>query len=284
MRVPGQEHDRTPIVKGPLYLREHADAWLALRPPATDTPDNRILERLRSNGALFAHDLAAACGMTYDAIHSALAELVAAGYVSSDGPAGLRRIIGTRPWMAGARRAGSDGRWFALREPGQDVLRAAAVETLGWTLLRRYGVVFRRVLTREAPGVPWRELVTCYRRLEARGEIRGGRFVSGTSGEQYALPDAVERLRDIRRTGDDDRLITISGADPLNLTGIVTAGDRVRFVSGTRIVYRNGVPIIAMEGEVLKPLCDLDPRTAADAAAAAGRRVPVASGYVGRLG
>jgi ATP-dependent Lhr-like helicase len=158
------------------------------------------------------------------------------------------------------------------------------VEALAWTLLRRYGVVFRRMLTRETAGVPWRELVSCYRRLEARGEIRGGRFVSGSPGEQYALPDAVERLREIRRRGDDNTLITISAADPLNLTGFVTAGDRIRFVAGNRIVYRNGVPITVMEGDVLRQLVDLDAETAVEsAAAAAGRRVPVASGYVGRL-
>ena len=93
--------------------------------------------------------------------------------------------------------------------------RDKAVETLARVLLRRYGVVFRRLLTREAANVPWRELARVYRRLEARGEIRGGRFVSGMSGEQFALPDAVERLREVRRSAPDDRLITLSAADPL---------------------------------------------------------------------
>jgi ATP-dependent Lhr-like helicase len=159
------------------------------------------------------------------------------------------------------------------------------VETLAWTLLRRYGVVFRRVLTREASGVPWRELALVYRRLEARGEIRGGRFVSGMTGEQYALPEAVERLRETRRSAPDDRLIHISAADPLNLTGIITPGDRIRVAAGNRIVYRNGVPVAAMEGDMLRALAELEPAVAAEAAAtAAGRRVPVLSGYVGRLG
>ena len=143
--------------------------------------------------------------------------------------------------------------------------------------------VFRRLLVREAAGMTWRELIRVYRLLEARGEIRGGRFVSGMSGEQYALPDAVERLREIRRSGDDQRLITISAADPLNLTGIVTPGDRLRAVAGNRIVYRNGIPIAAMEGDMLRTLADVEPSIAADAAAAAaGRRVPVIAGYVGR--
>jgi ATP-dependent helicase Lhr and Lhr-like helicase len=304
---PTQVVGATPIA---LFLREHADAWLALRSASTDTPttptiagsqpsmvgagptivgagfsrpgSDRVLEHLRSHGASFAHDLAAACGLTVEEILAALAELVAAGYISSDGPAGLRRLIGG---SRGASRDGSEGRWFALKETEGGAPREAAVETLAWTLLRRYGVVFRRVLAREAASVPWRELARVYRRLEARGEIRGGRFVGGMSGEQFALPDAVERLRETRRSGADERLITISAADPLNLTGVITPGDRIRLAAGNRIVYRNGVPVAAMEGDMLRKLAELDAPVAAEAAAAAaGRRVPVISGYVGRLG
>src|SRR4029079_2520353 len=106
------------------------------------------------------------------------------------------------------------------------------------TLLRRYGIVFRRLLAREANAAPWRELARTYRHMEARGEIRGGRFVSGMSGEQFASPDAVQRLREIRRTAHYGRLHLISAADPLNLAGIVTSGERVRAVAGTRVVYR----------------------------------------------
>jgi ATP-dependent Lhr-like helicase len=165
-----------------------------------------------------------------------------------------------------------------------DAAGHAAIETLAWTLLRRYGVVFRRLLSREASSVSWRELARVYRLLEARGDIRSGRFVSGMSGEQFALPDAVDRLREIRRSAPDDRLLTISAADPLNLTGIVTPGDRLRAAAGNRIVYRNGVPVAAMEGDMLRVLAQLDPGVARDAAAAAaGRRVPVISGYVGRF-
>jgi ATP-dependent Lhr-like helicase len=283
---PTQVVGATPVA---LFLREHTDAWLALRAeaggvgaelarPATET--HPVLDRLRSLGASFTHDLATACSISADEVRSALSELVAAGHVSCDGPAGLRHIIAT----SAAQRAGhSEGRWFALSE--STTPRAAAVETLAWTLLRRYGVVFRRVLTRDASGVPWRELASIYRRLEARGEIRGGRFVSGMTGEQYALPDAVERLRETRRSAPDHRLINISAADPLNLTGIITPGDRIRVAAGNRIVYRNGVPVAAMEGDMLRTLADLEPAVAAEAAAAAaGRRVPVLSGYVGRLG
>jgi ATP-dependent Lhr-like helicase len=298
---PTQVVGATPIA---LFLREHADAWLALRTSADDTrnaqalacaessvsaepsacaePARRALDRLRSHGASFAHDVASACGMTIDAVHTALAELVAAGCVSSDGPGGLRRMIGPAPWTTGPHRAGADGRWFAL-PAAEQIPREAAVEALAWTLLRRYGVVFRRVLIREASGVPWRELVRIYRRLEARGEIRGGRFVSGMAGEQFALPEAVDRLREIRRSDPDDRLIAISAADPLNFTGILTPGDRVRAIPANRVVYRNGVPIAAMEGDLLKQFAEVDPAVGAEAAAAAaGRRVPVVTGYVGR--
>jgi ATP-dependent Lhr-like helicase len=249
--------------------------------------EHPVLERLESHGASFAHDLASSCRMAPADLHAALAELVAAGYVSSDGAAGLRRVIGAVPWTRSAHRAGPDGRWFALRESGE-LPRDVAVETLAWTLLQRYGVVFRRVIAREASGVPWRELASVYRRLEARGEIRGGRFVSGMTGEQFALPDAVERLRETRRSGDDERLTAISAADPLNFTGIITPGDRIRATQGSRIVYRNGVPIAAMEGDVLKRLAEIDPDTAARAEAmAAGRLAPIlGSGgvYARRLG
>jgi ATP-dependent Lhr-like helicase len=274
---PTQVVGATPIA---LFLREHADTWLALRPEGTATIDHPVLERLRTSGASFAHDLAGACRMTVDEVQAALAELVAAGCVSSDGPGGLRRIIGAS--AAGARRPGADGRWFAL-PVSTEISRETAVDVLAWTLLRRYGVVFRRVVIREASGVPWRELAAVYRRLEARGEIRGGRFVSGMSGEQFALPEAVERLREVRRSGPDDQLITISAADPLNFTDILTPGDRIRATTGSRVVYRNGVPIAAMEGDLLKQLAEVESGVAETAAAAAaGRRVPVVTGYVGR--
>jgi ATP-dependent Lhr-like helicase len=130
----------------------------------------------------------------------------------------------------------------------------------------------------------WRDLVTVFRRLEARGEIRGGRFVSGLSGEQFARADAIERLREIRRTRADGRLITISAADPLNLSGIATEGERVRSSAAARIVYRDGVAIAALEGDYLRPLTEIAPAEAAGIASAlTGRTMPpVVSGFVGR--
>ena len=224
----------------------------------------------------------AACDLTDDACREALAELVAAGLVASDGFAGVRSIVS----QSTPRRGGADtaGRWSIVRRDST-ASRDDAVHALAWTLLARYGVVFRRVLARESSGVPWRDLARVYRTLEARGEIRGGRFVSGMSGEQFALPDAVDRLRELRRSGPDGTLMTISAADPLNLTGIITGAERLRTAAGNRIVYRNGVPLAALEGDMLRTFGDIDPSIAADvAAAAAGRRVPVLSGFVGRLG
>jgi ATP-dependent Lhr-like helicase len=239
-----------------------------------------VLECLQTRGASFATDLQSACGLGEDEVRVALTELVAAGAVSSDGFAGLRTIIGTAftSRSSTAILTTATGRWFVVNTGTPDV------EAVAWTLLRRYGVVFRRVLTREMTSIPWRDLVHVYRRLEARGEIRGGRFVAGMSGEQFALPDAVERLREVRRTPPDNRLVTISAADPLNLTGIITPGDRLRTVTANRLVYLRGVPVSTMEGDMLRVLAPVDPAIApAVAAAAAGRRVPVVSGYVGRV-
>ena len=162
-------------------------------------------------------------------VRRALGELVSAGLVASDGFAGLRDDPARAPDGRGARpRRRFVGTLVAPpRSRGLATDREAAVELQAWALLRRYGVVFRRLLARETNAAPWRELARVYRRLEARGEIRGGRFVTGMSGEQFALADAVDRLREVRRTPLNGALIAISAADPLNLAGIVTPGDRV---------------------------------------------------------
>ena len=244
----------------------------------------RVLDHLRQRGASFAHELVAACGVTADQISVALGELVSAGLVASDGFGGLRSMIraagGPKPARDG--RALVAGRWFALPRPAAP--DDEAVATQARILLRRYGIVFRRLLAREPAAFSWRELVGVYRRLEARGEIRGGRFASGMSGEQFALPDAVERMREIRRTARDGRLITISGCDPLNLTGLVDSAERVRALGANRLVYRDGVAVAAMEGDYLRPLCGFSADEASRVATAlAGRPMPaVLSGFIGR--
>ncbi len=321
----------TPIA---LFLKEHADAWQAIRLTHVSDDDPAPVERieralspaardlldtLRHRGASFLRELVragesgrsggsgpASSGKSRsggsdesgglsggnqheEPLAAALAELVAAGLAASDGFAGVRSIVlrsRERPRPRDVREA-SSGRWSALsRDPlGPDPLpRDAAIDAQAWSLLRRYGVVFRRLLAREPNVVTWRELTRVYRRLEARGEIRGGRFVAGMSGEQFALPEAVERLREIRRTAADGRLLAISAADPLNLAGIVTTGDRVRAAAASRLVYRDGVPIAALEGEYMRTLAEIDEAASADVASVlTGRRLPrVLDGYVGR--
>ena len=180
----------------------------------------------------------------------------------SDGFSGLRGVIAAAKDQPARpdRRTHFAGRWTAVTplDAGRRGAHDAAVEQQARTLLKRYGVVFRRLLTREANAAPWRDLTRVYRRLEARGEIRGGRFVSGMNGEQFALPEAVSTLREVRRTPAAGRIVTICTADPLNLVGIVTAGDRLRAGSRNRIAYRDGVPVGVSEGEEFRPLVPLE--------------------------
>jgi ATP-dependent Lhr-like helicase len=287
----------TPIA---LFLREHAQAWQAIRltrmrdedrPPVDHTLTTgarRLLDALRSHGASFLRELAATFTGSGDDqldLDAALGELAAAGLVTSDGFAGLRAIVAASGESRRPResRSHAAGRWSTFGAESPDASLERAIDMQARSLLYRYGVVFRRLLTREANAAPWRELTRVYRRLEARGEIRGGRFVSGMSGEQFALPDAVERLREIRRTAPNGRLLAISAADPLNLAGIITTGDRVRAAAASRVVYRDGVPVAALEGDYMRPLTDIASDVAAEVATVlTGRRMPaVTSGFVG---
>ena len=264
----------TPIA---LFLREHAESWLALR--STEDIRGRLSEAalallavLHTRGASFFADLRHAGAADEDGTRTAVGSLVAAGLAASDGFAGLRALLRAATDRPGApdRRANFSGRWSAVR--ATELSREMAVERHAWTLLRRYGVMFRRLTSRETPAVPWRDLARVYRRLEARGEIRGGRFVTGMSGEQFALPRAVERLREVRRTPADGRVIAIGTADPLNLAGIVTTGDRVRAAARNRIAYRDGVPLAVREGDFVRPLAPIDPAVAPDVSRALARR------------
>jgi ATP-dependent Lhr-like helicase len=137
-----------------------------------------------------------------------------------------------------------------------------AIRTIAGALLRRYGVVFKRILERESVTIPWRDLLLVYRRLEARGEVRGGRFVAGMSGEQFALPEAVAQLRAVRRAERTGRLLSLSAADPLNLVGIITPGERIPAIAPNRIVFQDGVPLAAREGGTVRPLTAYGPERA----------------------
>jgi ATP-dependent Lhr-like helicase len=194
----------------------------------------------------------------------ALWELVAAGLVTGDGIVGLRSLLQPekkkltqqrhlRAIQGGraASRMMPIGRWSLWRNDEEPLGETERAERFARQLLRRYGVVFRDLLAREGQAPPWRVLLGIYRRLEARGEIRGGRFVAGFIGEQYALPEAVEALRSVRRAKPTGDLVMVQSSDPLNLVGILTPGARVSPFSHQIIAYRDGEPVeVGSIGEI----------------------------------
>jgi ATP-dependent Lhr-like helicase len=200
-----------------------------------------LVDVLERTGALFLADLAAATGRLPAEVEAAMWELVSTGAVTCDAFAGLRALIDPDRPRHGRRQAFAGGRWALLaRRPFEveDLLERQAAQ-----YLRRWGIVFRDLLGREPDVPPWRELLGVYRRREARGEIRGGRFVTGFSGEQFATKEAVEALRAVRRSGrSGHERVELSAADPLNLVGLLTPGARVPAVLGNRIAYVDGVP------------------------------------------
>jgi ATP-dependent Lhr-like helicase len=229
-----------------IFLREDAAALL---PPATQTPllshpASDVLAALQARGALFFHELLKATGRLASEVEDALWELVAAGLVTADGFENLRALIDPK-----RRRGEGNGRFARPRHAaGRWALieRASAphedVEFFAKAFLQRWGVVFRDVLARETLAPPWRDLLVAYRRMEARGEIRGGRFVSGFVGEQFARPEAVDLLRLLRRTALSGEEIEISFADPLNLTGIILPGPRTGALTQGSLTLVDGVP------------------------------------------
>jgi ATP-dependent Lhr-like helicase len=246
-----------------FFVREDAD-WMGLKenPHFSQTAQENghsgsglshgaglVLDFLRQRGASFFADIVRGTGKLKAEIETALWELVAAGLVTADGFDNLRSLIDPK------RRAGqgsgrstrprhSAGRWAVLHADVA-VERPRAVEAACWMLLRRYGIVIRDLLAREANLPTWRELLMAFRRLEDRGEIRGGRFVDGFLGEQFALPVAVESVRAMRSLPLSGETITLSAADPLNLVGILVPGERVPAISGRTVSYRDGIAVEA---------------------------------------
>ncbi len=205
-----------------------------------------VLEFLRRRGASFFADIVRGTERLKAEIETALWELVAAGMVTADGFENLRSLINPRrrnatgtPKLTRPRHTG--GRW-SLLYPGEGADRSKVVEATCWMLLRRYGVVFRETLARESNLPKWRELLIAFRRLEDRGEVRGGRFVNGFLGEQFALPEAVESLRAMRNLPASGEIVSISAADPLNLVGFIVPGERVAAISGKYVSFRDGIP------------------------------------------
>jgi ATP-dependent Lhr-like helicase len=286
----GGERRAAPVRTTPIALltRPHGPFWVELAQrvdPAEPSPRaQHVVEFLNRHGASFFDEMTAGSGLLRSELESALAELVALGLVTCDSFAGLRALLvpsDRRQPFAGARRRRrtvtfgmeSAGRWSLVRrvpssQPSSG-LDPQAVEHLARTLLRRYGVVFWRLLEREAGWLPpWRDLLRIYRKLERRGEIRGGRFVAGFSGEQFALPDAIGALRQARRKPAGNVLVSVSGADPLNLAGILTPGPRLPALTGNRVLYRDGLPVALLVGgeatflEALEPAMEWQARTA----------------------
>ena len=267
-----------PLKSTPISLvpRRHAGIWASRPlPKAQIIPSAnaaKIADFIAEHGASFFEELVDGTHLLRTQVEEGLAELVALGLVSSDSFAGLRALLmpssdrrrRSARWRRGSHLEGA-GRWALAwskrvahkqdRPNGSE-----CVEHIARTLLRRYGVVFLRMLEREASWLPrWGELLRVYRKLEARGEIRGGRFVAGFSGEQFALPEAIGRLREVRRQGESGTLISLSGADPLNLVGILTPGSKLPSLIGNRILYRDGIPIALLQGNQVQFLESLDP-------------------------
>jgi ATP-dependent helicase Lhr and Lhr-like helicase len=275
----------TPIL---LLPRRAAPTWSRLASAAADDEAlggraQRVFDFLEANGASFFDEIADGARLLRAELEDALAELVVRGRANCDSYAGLRALL-----VPAARRATAAsrsrrrvalfgiedaGRWNVIRAPHQGDAKASAeaIEHVARTLLRRYGVVSFQLMEREAAWLPpWRELVRVYRRLEARGEIRGGRFIAGATGEQFALPDAIATMRAVRRQPRDETMVCLSASDPANLLGTVLHGPKVPRVAGSRVLYRDGLAIgtsIGGQIELLVPLDAAETRAATRALA-----------------
>jgi ATP-dependent Lhr-like helicase len=267
----------TPIV---LLPRRQLPIWTSLadrnqeQDALLSSRAQAVADALAAHGALFFDELIDAAHLLRTELEDALGELVSAGRVTSDSFAGLRALLTPAAKRESPRHRRvrrhtlseieDAGRWSLVRKsPAPSPLRGEGrgegptspetknsddiIEHTARVLLRRYGVVFWKLLEREAPWLPsWRELLRVYHRLEARGEIRGGRFVEGLVGEQFALPEAIAHLRSIRLRPPEQQRVTLSGSDPLNLVGTVLAGDRLPALAGTRVLYEDGMPVAAL--------------------------------------
>lgn len=271
-QAPAHTVRATPIA---LLPRHALPYWLALRreqetDDALSSRAQAALGCLRARGALFFDELAAAARLLHAELEDALSELVAKGCVHSDRFAGLRALMlpaHKKPSQRRTRHGGrapleAAGRWSLVgHTPLQPSAQEEAQDTecIARALLRRYGVVFWRLLEREADHLPpWRSLLRAYHRLEARGEVRGGRFVAGMSGEQFALPEAVGLLRQVRRRPPGGDWLKLSAADPLNVLGTVLAGKKLPRAPGVFFVLRDGVPVASVQGSDIEYLTSLD--------------------------
>ena len=256
----------TPIA---FFQRRHIAPWqnlFAANAAELGSAAESVLGLLQQRGALFFDELLQDSGLLRTQLEDALAELVANARITADNLIGLRalmtrnhprwrRLAGTHRPRLGIGLMEDAGRWSPLHTRVTPDTNSAAY--VARVLLKRYGVVFRKVIERETLLPSWRELLYELRRLEAREEILGGRFVSGFSGEQFALPEAAIALQALRSRGDDKQIYTLNATDPLNLSGIITPGERISAKAGAHILYRNGLPIAVSDHGELTPLTAL---------------------------
>jgi ATP-dependent Lhr-like helicase len=266
----------TPVL---LLPRRSAALWARVAPPPADdsalgSRTQRLADHLAAHGASFYDEMQQGTRLLQSELEDALCELVVRGRASCDSFAGLRALMvpaSKRPSGASGRQRQRTrrplfgiedaGRWSLLRTPAApEVPTADDLEHVVKVLLRRYGVIAWRLLEREAAWLPrWRDLVRVCRRLEARGELRGGRFIAGVSGEQFALPEAVARMRELRRQPPDPSWLCLSAADPANLLGTVLPGPKLPRTAGARVLFSDGLPLAALVAGEVTWLAALDP-------------------------
>ncbi|SEB12663.1 DEAD/DEAH box helicase [Variovorax sp. YR216] len=267
----------TPVL---LLPRRAATLWTGLAPAPVDdaalgSRAQRVAAFLKEHGASFFDEMLHGTRLLGTELEDALSELVVRGRAHCDSFAGLRALLippSKRASTHARRRRRTSlfgiedaGRWSLVRQraAAADDIASSAIEQVARILLRRYGVVCWRVLEREASWLPpWRDLVRAYRRLEARGEIRGGRFIAGVAGEQFALPEAIGLMREVRRRPADGHLVCLAATDPANLLGTVVPGPKVARVPGSRVVFRDGVPLATSAAGTVEMLVQLTPADA----------------------
>ncbi|MGZ5482339.1 MAG: DEAD/DEAH box helicase [Pyrinomonadaceae bacterium] len=287
---PEKTSSSSPVRSTPVVLlnRKNVPTWSKAFPARENgtnlsTNTQTVYDYLKQHGASFFVDIVSGTNLLPSMVEEALGELVFRGLLTADSFTGLRALLTplsktTSRAIESRRRRRKPvysmdeaGRWVIVRvgtqasglleEHARGVrteVDRESLEAVAMKLLQRYGVVFRKLLDRESINIPWRDLLRVYRRLEARGEIRGGRFVGGFSGEQFALPDAVHLLRSIRRTEADGSMIAISAGDPLNMLGILLPGPRLPQAASNRLLCRDGVPIAVLEAKEIRFLIEMD--------------------------
>jgi ATP-dependent Lhr-like helicase len=265
-----QGRKAAPVKSTPISLvnRSNEHIW---RAAARGTPGIqalspaalRVREFLKANGASFFEDITRKTQLIKSEVERGIAELVIQGLLISDSYSGMRALLTPKKHQKAFLSIEHAGRWTLIAHPDLDEeqkLEYSILEQMAFVYLRRWGVLFRSLMDKESLAPPWRILIRVLRRLELRGQVRGGRFVSQVSGEQYALPETVERLRKMSKQPNDDELISITASDPLNLLGIILPGKHVANLASNRIVFSNGLPLAVWENKDVSFLKTFGPK------------------------